>query len=161
MEDFVPWVAPISSCPPTSEEEEEEDEMADLVHNFGARKHKRGASFKRVTDATLEVVGEADQHPISEGSDRQVIIIMDSPEIGFHGQSASETVLSEDLGKVFLTHAKVREGIPQEQISSRPDKATSSRSGHSKQLLLDRLLLKPMEEVSAHGLESAQEIINL
>ena len=34
MEDFVPWVAPISSLPPASEEEEEEDEMADLVHNF-------------------------------------------------------------------------------------------------------------------------------
>ena len=53
MEDFVPWVAPISSCPPTSEKEEEEDET-DLVHNFGARKHKRGASFKRATDATPE-----------------------------------------------------------------------------------------------------------
>ena len=59
VEDFVPWVPPISSRPPTREEEEEEDEMADLVHNFEARKRKRGASFKRVTDATLEVVGEA------------------------------------------------------------------------------------------------------
>ena len=40
MEDFVPWVSPISSRPPAREEEEEEDEMADLVHNFGARKCK-------------------------------------------------------------------------------------------------------------------------
>ena len=38
VEDFVPWVSPISSCLPASEEEEEEDEMVDLVHNFGARK---------------------------------------------------------------------------------------------------------------------------
>ena len=62
VEDFVPWVAPISSLPPASEEEEEEDEMANLIHNFGMRKRKQGASFKRATDATPEVVGEADQH---------------------------------------------------------------------------------------------------
>ena len=68
MEDFIPWVAPISSLPPASEEEEEEDEMADLVHNFGARKRKWGASFKRAMDASPEVVGEADQHPTGEGS---------------------------------------------------------------------------------------------
>ena len=36
VEDFVPWVAPISSLPHASEEEEEEDEMFDLSHNFGA-----------------------------------------------------------------------------------------------------------------------------
>ena len=41
--------------------------MTDLVHNFGARKRKRGAIFKRVTDATPKVVGEADQHPTSGG----------------------------------------------------------------------------------------------
>ena len=46
MEDFLPWVPPISSYPPTEEEEEEEDEMADLVHKFIARKPKRGANFK-------------------------------------------------------------------------------------------------------------------
>ena len=40
VEDFVPWVSPISSCPPTREEEEKEDEMVDLVHNFGAWKSK-------------------------------------------------------------------------------------------------------------------------
>ena len=43
--------------------------MADLVHNFGAWKHKQGASFKWVTDATLKVVGKADQHLTDEGSD--------------------------------------------------------------------------------------------
>ena len=40
VEDFVPWVSPISSRPPTREEEEVEDEMDDLVHNFGERKRK-------------------------------------------------------------------------------------------------------------------------
>ena len=40
VEDFVLWIAPISSLPPASKEEEEEDEMADLVHNFGAWKRK-------------------------------------------------------------------------------------------------------------------------
>ena len=40
VEDFIPWVAPISSLLPSSEEEEEEDEMADLIYNFGTRKHK-------------------------------------------------------------------------------------------------------------------------
>ena len=57
--------------------------MVDLIHNFGTR--KRGASFKRATDATLEVVGEADQHPTGEGSEEQAIVVMDSSEIGFHG----------------------------------------------------------------------------
>ena len=70
VEDFVPWVASILSLPfpPASEEEEEEDEMADLIHNFGARKRKRGSSFKRATDATPEVVSEADQHLTGGGS---------------------------------------------------------------------------------------------
>ena len=36
MEDFVPWVSPISSRSPAREEEEEEEKMVDLVHNFGA-----------------------------------------------------------------------------------------------------------------------------
>ena len=103
MEDFVPWVTPISSLPPASEEEEdeeEEDEMADLVHNFRARKRKRGASFKRATEVTLEVVGEVDQHPIGDGLDGQAIVIVDSPEMGFHGQSAFEAAPPADLGEV-------------------------------------------------------------
>ena len=59
--------------------------MVDLVHNFGARKRKQGATFKRATDATLKVVGEVDQHPTGEGSDGQAIVVMDSLEMGFHG----------------------------------------------------------------------------
>ena len=94
-----------------------------------------------VIDASLKVVGEADQHLIGEGSDGQAIVIIDSPEMGFHGQLASEIVLSANLGEVSPTHAEVREGIPPEHISSRPDKATSSQSGCSRSLLPDRLLL--------------------
>ena len=40
--------------------------MADLVHNFGARKGKGDASFKRATDATLEVTCKASQQPTGE-----------------------------------------------------------------------------------------------
>ena len=36
VEDFVPWVAPISSLSPANEAKEKEDEMSDLIHNFGA-----------------------------------------------------------------------------------------------------------------------------
>ena len=85
MEDFVPWAAPISTRPLDSEEEkeEEEDEMADLVHNFGTQKLKRCANFKQATDATLEVVGEVDQHPTGEGSNGQAIVVVDLPEMVF------------------------------------------------------------------------------
>ena len=144
--------------------------MADLVHNFSARKHKRGASFKRATEVTPKVVGEVDQHPTGEGSDGQAIVFLDSPEMGFHGQSASEAAPLADLGKVPRTHEEVREGIPLEQITSWPDAASSSLSGHSKSLLPDRMLLysyippqgpaPPMEEVSTPEPEGAQEIIN-
>ena len=77
MEDFFPWVVLISSHPPVSEEEEEEDEMADLVHNFSVQRRKRGASFKQVTDATPEVVGEVDQHPTGGGLEENAIVVMD------------------------------------------------------------------------------------
>ena len=81
--------------------------MPDLVHNFGTWKHKRGASFKRVIDATPEVVGGANKQPTGEGSDVHTIVISNSPEINFNGQSASETALSVDLGEVSLTHVEV------------------------------------------------------
>ena len=93
-----------------------------------------------------------------------MIVVMVSPEIGFHGQSASETAVSMDLGEVSLTHAEVQEEIPSEQIASQPDKARSSWSGHSKPLLPYWLLnsyippqgqAPPMEEVSTPGPEGA------
>ena len=95
-----------------SEEEEEEDEMVDLVHNFGARKRKRGASIKRATDAIPEVVGEADQDPTDGGSEEQAIIVMDSSKMGFHCQSASKSIPTENSGEVPRTHEEAREGIP-------------------------------------------------
>ena len=144
--------------------------MADLVHNFNAQKHKRGANFKRVTGATPKVVGEASQQPSGKSSDVKAVVASDSPEMGFHGQSASEIALLADLGEVSLTHVEVQEDIPSEQIAGQSDKATSTRAGHSRSLLPDRLLLNSynppqgqaplMEEVSVPRPEGAQEIIN-
>ena len=59
MEDFIPWASPTSSSPLAREEEEEEDKMVDLVHNFAARRRKRGATFKWATVSTPDVAGEA------------------------------------------------------------------------------------------------------
>ena len=59
--------------------------MADLVHNFGARKHKRGANFKQATGATPGVAGEASQQPSDESWDVYALGFSDSPEMGFHG----------------------------------------------------------------------------
>ena len=87
------------------------------------------------------MVGEVDQHPTGEGLDGQAIVIVDSPKIGFHGQSVSETAPLADLGDIPLTHEKIHEGIPSEQIISLPDKATSSQSGRSRLLLSGWLLL--------------------
>ena len=63
------------------------------------------------------MTGEASQQPTGESSDVQVIVVSDSPEMGFHGQSASETALSLDLGEVSPTHAEVQEDIPSKQIA--------------------------------------------
>ena len=106
---FVPWV-PISSLSPASEDEEVEDEMANLIHNFGTRKCKQAASIKRAMDATPEVIGDADQHSTDGGLEEQAIVVMDSPEMGFYGQPATETAHLVDLGEVPLTHEEARGG---------------------------------------------------
>ena len=67
----------------------------------------------------------------------QAIAISDSLEMGFHGQSASETALLVDLGEVSPTHAEVHEDIPSRKITGRSDKAKSTRVGHSRSLLPD------------------------
>ena len=91
MEDFIPWVPPISSHPSDWEEEEGEDEMSDPVHNFTARKRKRAASFKRVADAIPEVAG-------GKGSDLLAIVISGPPEMGLNDQSAFENVTLVESG---------------------------------------------------------------
>ena len=53
------------------------------------------------------MAGEASQQPFDESLDMQAIVILDSPEMGFHGESDSETALSVDLGEVSPTHAEV------------------------------------------------------
>ena len=167
---FCPLVYPDIHSPPASEEEEDEDKMADLIHNFGARKRKWGASFMQATYAFPKVVCEVDQQPTGRGSEERAIVVVDSPEIGFHGQSASKTMPTTYSREVPRTHEEVRESIPSGWITSLPDKATSSRSKRSRSLLPDQLLLysyippqgpaPPMEEVSASRPEGAKEIIN-
>ena len=63
------------------------------------------------------------------------MFVSDSPEMGFHGQLASETTLLADLGEVSPTHAEVQEDIPSKHIAGRSDKAKSTRAGRSRPLL--------------------------
>ena len=72
--------------------------------------HKWGASFKRATDATSEVIGEADQHSTDEGSEEQALVVMVSPEMGFHGQPVMEPTHLPYLEEVPLTHEEARGG---------------------------------------------------
>ena len=105
------------------------------------------------------------QPPSHENSNVQAIVIPGSPEMGFHGQPASEIAPLVDSGEVSPTHVEVREDIPLEQVVSLSDWAKSTRVGCSRSLLPDRLLLNsyippqgqtlPMEEVLAPGPESA------
>ena len=111
------------------------------------------------------MAGEASQQSSGGSSDVHAIIVSGSPEMSFHGQTASKTALLVDLGEDSPTHAEVQEDIPSEQIASRSDKAKSTRVRRSRPLLPDRLLLSsyippqgqapPMEEVSVPGIEGA------
>ena len=92
VEDFVPWVPPISSHPPDWEEDEEGDKMCDLVHNFAAGKRKSDASFKRAVDAIPEVAG-------GEGPDVQVIVILGSPEMGLNDLPDLESATLMESGE--------------------------------------------------------------
>ena len=84
--------------------------------------------------------------------------------MGFHGQLSFEIAPMADLGEVPPTHEEVWEGIPSEKITSRPDKVTSFRSGRSRSLLHNQLLLNsyilPQGPTPPLGLECSQEIIN-
>ena len=86
-------------------------------------------------------MGKVDQHSAGGGSEEQAIVVMDSPEMGFHGQLAAETAHFVDLEEVPLTHEEAREDVPSEQTASWPAKAISSRVELSRPLLSDRLLL--------------------
>ena len=58
------------------------------------------------------MTGKASQQPTGESLDVQVIVISNSPEMGFHGKSASETAFSMDLEEVSQTHVEVQKDIP-------------------------------------------------
>ena len=137
VEDFIPWVPPISSHPLDWEEEEEKDEMSDLVHNFAARKRKRDVSFKWVADAIPEVVG-------GEGLDVQAIVaivILGSPDMGLNDQSALENATLVESREASPTPTAIQLIHPPEQASSRPERPRYTRVERSRPLLPDRLLL--------------------
>ena len=92
-----------------------------------------------------------------------MIIVLNSPEMSFHGQSSSETTLLVDLGEVSSTGfhgqsaselaplvesgevsptpVEVREDIPLVQVVGRSDRVKSMLAGRSRFMLPDRLLL--------------------
>ena len=125
MEDFFPWVPPISSHPLDWEEEEEEDEMSDLVHNFAAQKRKRDDSFKRVVDVIPEVAE-------GEVSDVQAIIISGSPEVGLNDQPALDNPTLVESGEASPTPAAIQVIHPPEQASGRPERPRYTRAERSR-----------------------------
>ena len=115
--------------------------MVDLIHNFGVRKRKRGASFNLTIDVTPEAMGKADQQSVGGVSEEQAIIVMDSPKMGFHGQSTMEIAHFSDLEEVPPSHEEAQVDIPLEQTANRPSQTMLSRAEHSRSLLPNQLLL--------------------
>ena len=162
VENFIPWVPPISSHPLDWEEEKEEEEMFDLVHNFAAPKRKRNASFKRVVDVIPEVAGE-------EGPNMQEIVISGSPEMGSNDQPDLENATLVEYREASLTPAAIQVIHSPEQAPGRPKRPLYTRAERSKPRLPNQLLLNsyhppqgpapPMEEVLALRPEGAQETI--
>ena len=65
VEDFVPWVSLVYSCPLASEEEEEENELVDLVHNFGAQKCNEVPTLSgRLVLPPRRMVRRVNNHPV-------------------------------------------------------------------------------------------------
>ena len=163
VEDFIPWVPPISSHPPDYEEEEEGDEMSYLVHNFAARKRKHDANFKRVVDAIPEVAE-------GEGPDVQAIVISSSLEMGLNDQPDLENATLMESGEASPPPAGIQVIHLPKQAPGRPKRPLHTRTKRSRPRLPDRLLLNlyhppwgptpPIKEVLAPGLEGAQEIID-
>ena len=61
---------------------------------------------------------EADQHSADGGSEEEAIVVMDSPEMGFHGQPTMETAHLADLREVHLTYKETKGDISAEQTTA-------------------------------------------
>ena len=61
--------------------------------------------------------------------------------MGFHGQPTVKTAHLSDLEEVPPSHEEAQGDIPLEQTASRPSKAMLSRTGRSRSLLPNQLLL--------------------
>ena len=91
--------------------------------------------------ANSDMADEVGGQPSGENWDEQVIVISGSAEMGFHGQSALETVPLVDLVEASPTHVEVLEDIPSEQVAGRSYRAKSTWVGRSRPLFPDQLLL--------------------
>ena len=170
VEDFIPWVPPISSRPSDWEEEEEEDMMSDLIHNFAARKRKRDASFELVADAIPGVAGGSGWFLSDEGSKVLTIVISGSPEMGLNDQPTLENVALVESMEVFPTLATIQVVYPPKHVASQSNKAKYTWAERGRTLLPDRMFLNsylpprcpapPIEEVTVPWPEGAQEIID-
>ena len=134
VENFIPWVPPISSHPSDREKEEEGEEMIDLVHNFAARKRKHDASFKRVVDVVPEVAK-------GEGPNVQAIVISGLPEMGSNDQPNPENATLRESREASPTLATIQVIHPPEQALSQPERPLYTQVECSRPRLLDRLLL--------------------
>ena len=78
-----------------------------------------GASFNRTADVTPEAMGEVGQQSTGGGSGEQAIVVMDLPEMIFHGQPDVEITHLSDLEEVPPSHEEARGDIPSKQTVSR------------------------------------------
>ena len=97
MEDFIPWVPPISLRSLDEEEEEEEEEdMSGLVYNFASRKRKRDAILEQAANVIPKVAGGLNQPCPDGGSEVQAIVISGSHETSLNDQPTMGNVTLEE-----------------------------------------------------------------
>ena len=169
-ENFIPWVPPISRRSPNWEEEEKEDEMSGLIHNFAAYKRKRDDSLEQETDAVPEMAEGSGERCPGRGSKVQAIIISGSSEMGLNDQPTLGNVTLVESREASPVPATIQVVHPPEQAAGQSDRAKYTWVKHRRPLLPDRMLVNSyppprgpaplMEEVSIHGPEGAQEIID-
>ena len=172
VEDFIPWVTPISRCSPNREEEDDEkDEMFGLVHNFAARKRKRDSILEQAASAVPEAVGGSSQSGPDGGSEVQAIVILGSLDMSMNDQPTTGDVSMEEPREASPVPATLQVVHPPEEATGWLDRAKYTRTGYRKPLVPDHMLVNsylplrglapPMEEVTVPRPEGAQEIVNL
>ena len=108
VEDFIPWIPPISRRSPDLEEEEGEDDMSGLIHDFTTQKQKRDAMRGQTTGTSPEVARGSSWSGSDEGSKVQAIVISGLPEMGLNDQSAPENVTLVESREASLVLAAIQ-----------------------------------------------------